>query len=314
MCRARSTTTTSGAGPRPYRIYAELLRRGGGLATVAEAHRRIWTRSWRPCPTAPPALVVGHGGGIEPGLVACLPDAENESWGAPSGHCDGARLGFDDGRFVSVQFRPGPAELLPGSTKTGGRYRTPVIPLVIPPRDTRHNRARPSGRRAGPEQQQRHSARRLSTLEMPGRVVDDSDEYRETGLLDLEVREDGGLRLVCGGASRPMSPAIDPLEIVMDLVIVGLTKRLVIAAATVAETADFSGGWDLGITVIGLSGLRRHRGGSFDWDAAPYSEDDYRQTTRATYEQLTQQPASVVEELTGRLHRGLGGGPEIVPF
>ena len=111
-----------------------------------------------------------------------------------------------------------------------------------------------------------------------------------------------------------MSPAIDPLEIVMDLVIVGLTKRLVIAAATVAETADFSGGWDLGITVIGLSGLRRHRGGSFDWDAAPYSEDDYRQTTRATYEQLTQQPASVVEELTGRLHRGLGGGPEIVPF
>ena len=154
----------------------------------------------------------------------------------------------------------------------------------------------------------------LNTLEMPGRVVDDSDEYRETGLLDLEVREDGGLRLVCGGASRPMIPAIDPLEIVMDLVIVGLTKRLVIAAATVAETADFSGGWDLGITVIGLSGLRRHRGGSFDWDAAPYSEDDYRQTTRATYEQLTQQPASVVEELTGRLHRGLGGGPEIVPF
>jgi hypothetical protein len=27
--------------PYPYRTYAELLGRGGGLATVAEAHRRI---------------------------------------------------------------------------------------------------------------------------------------------------------------------------------------------------------------------------------------------------------------------------------
>jgi hypothetical protein len=154
----------------------------------------------------------------------------------------------------------------------------------------------------------------LSTLEMPGRVVDQSDQYREPGLLDLEVREDGGLRMVCGGASRALNPAINPLHIVMDLVIVGLTKRLVMAAVTVAEAADFSGSWDLGIAVIGLGGLRRHRVGIFDSDAVPYSDDDYRETTRATHEQLTQQPDSVVEELTGRLHRGLGGGEKIIPF
>jgi hypothetical protein len=52
--------------------------------------------------------VVCHGGGIEPGLVVCLPDADHGSWGAPFGHCDGARLGFEDGRFVSVQFRRAP--------------------------------------------------------------------------------------------------------------------------------------------------------------------------------------------------------------
>ena len=50
------------------------------------------------------ALVIGHGGGIEPGLVACLPDANHQSWGPPFSHCDGARLGFRDGRFVGVQF------------------------------------------------------------------------------------------------------------------------------------------------------------------------------------------------------------------
>jgi hypothetical protein len=39
--------------------------------------------------------------------------------GLPFGHCDGARLGFDDGRFVNVQFRRAPTELLPGSFKEG---------------------------------------------------------------------------------------------------------------------------------------------------------------------------------------------------
>ena len=40
------------------------------------------------------ALVVGCGGGVERALVACLPDGDQGS-GAPFGHCDGARLGFN---------------------------------------------------------------------------------------------------------------------------------------------------------------------------------------------------------------------------
>jgi broad specificity phosphatase PhoE len=107
--------------PRPYRIYAELLGRGGGLATVAEAHRRIWTGVVEAVPDGAAALVVAHGGGIEPGLVACLPDADHELWGAPLGHCDGARLGFDEGRFVTVEFSRVPAELLPRSPKVSRR-------------------------------------------------------------------------------------------------------------------------------------------------------------------------------------------------
>jgi hypothetical protein len=85
------------------------------------------------------------------------------------------------------------------------------------------------------------------------------------------------------------------------------------SAAIVADAADFPGRWDLGIAVIGLWGLRRYQAGIFRL-AEPYSEDDYRQTTRATYEQLSQEPDLVVEQLTGRLHLGLGGGPSIVPF
>jgi hypothetical protein len=121
MCPARSTHHDQWRWPRPYRSYAQLLRRGGGLAAVAETHRRIWTSVVEAVPDGAAALVIGHRGWIEPGLMACLPDVYHESWGTPFSHCDGARLGFDDGRFVSVQFRRAPAELLPRSFKAGGR-------------------------------------------------------------------------------------------------------------------------------------------------------------------------------------------------
>jgi broad specificity phosphatase PhoE len=94
--------------PRPYRAYAELLGRASGLAEVAETYRAAWTRVVQALPEGAAGLVVGHGGGIEPALVVCLPDADHGSWGAPFGHCDGARLEFEDGRFVSVQFRRAP--------------------------------------------------------------------------------------------------------------------------------------------------------------------------------------------------------------
>jgi hypothetical protein len=156
----------------------------------------------------------------------------------------------------------------------------------------------------------------LSSVEMPGRVINTSDEHREASVLDLEVREDGGLRLFCGGASTTHPRyATEPLEVAMELVILGLTKRLVVAAATVAETADFFGSWDLGIAVIGLGGLWSSGivASGRTWEAAPYSEREFRQATRATGEELIQQPDAVVEELTGRLNRGLGGAAEI-PF
>jgi hypothetical protein len=54
--------------------------------------------------------VVSHGGSIEPALVACLPDADHGSWGAPLLHCEGARLGFDRGRWVSIEFRRAPGD------------------------------------------------------------------------------------------------------------------------------------------------------------------------------------------------------------
>ena len=49
--------------PHPYRTYAELLGRGGGVADAAKVHRRVWTSVVAAVPDGAAALVVAHGGG-----------------------------------------------------------------------------------------------------------------------------------------------------------------------------------------------------------------------------------------------------------
>jgi broad specificity phosphatase PhoE len=91
--------------PQPYARYAELIGDGGGLAKVAQLHRDLWIGAVESVPDRCGALVVSHGGSIEPALVSCLPTADHRSWGAAFRHCDGARLTFHDGHFTAIEFR-----------------------------------------------------------------------------------------------------------------------------------------------------------------------------------------------------------------
>jgi hypothetical protein len=138
----------------------------------------------------------------------------------------------------------------------------------------------------------------------------------EKRLLELEIGEDAGLRLFCGRASDTFGTRFIPdeaTEAVFESLVLGLTKRLVPIAATVADTTDYLASWDLGIAVAGLSGLVSlrlvQRGDT--WAATPYSQDDYRQTVRVTHERLVKDPDSIAEDLTGRLNRALGGSAPI---
>jgi hypothetical protein len=137
----------------------------------------------------------------------------------------------------------------------------------------------------------------------------------EGRLLDLEISEDGGLRLFCGRASADLNSSYHRHgeESVFETLILGLTKRLILIAAAVAETTDYLGQWDLGIAITGLRGLVSwrlvQRGDTLT--AAPFSEDGYRETARVTYERLANEPDSIVEDLTGRLNRALGGSAPV---
>ena len=46
------------------------------------------------------ALVVNHGGILELGAIACLPNADHEMWGPHFDYCEGIRLFWNDGKFV----------------------------------------------------------------------------------------------------------------------------------------------------------------------------------------------------------------------
>jgi hypothetical protein len=157
----------------------------------------------------------------------------------------------------------------------------------------------------------------LSSVRMPGRQVEPAAPGFdiEKRVLDVEVYEDGGVRLFCGRASDaiPTASGEQPVESVIDVLIMGLTKRLVLVTKVVADTANYLGSWDLGVAVTRLRGLQSYtllRAGQ-EWAAPPFSEDDYRQTVRVTYERLTGDPDAVVEDLTGQLNRALGGAVKV---
>jgi hypothetical protein len=135
-------------------------------------------------------------------------------------------------------------------------------------------------------------------------------QRQEKRLLDLEIREDGGLRLFCGRASDTLGPS--SIECVIEGLILGLTKRLVLAAATVAEATVYFGQWDFGVAVTGLRDLVSLRLIQHsDDEPMPFSEEHYRETLRVTYERLVKDSDSIVEELTGRLNRALGGSAPV---
>lgn len=127
----------------------------------------------------------------------------------------------------------------------------------------------------------------------------------ETGLLDLELDEDGTLRLFCGRATDDTSTT----RVAIDALIAGLTRRVIVAAGVIARSGGYFGPWTLGLAVTNLRGavsLFEHQNAM--GRALPFSENEYRMTTEAYFDALEQDPDVLVERLFGRLNRALSGG------
>lgn len=86
--------------PLPFFNYAEIVKQDGTAGDYAHRLMDYYTAILDRLPQTGSALIVNHGGVVELGVVACLPDADYHAWGDSVDYCEGARLFWEDGRFV----------------------------------------------------------------------------------------------------------------------------------------------------------------------------------------------------------------------
>jgi broad specificity phosphatase PhoE len=89
--------------PLPPAEYAKVVRRGKAAARYAEQLAELYFQLADRLEEGQSALVINHGGVVELGAVACLPDADHTSWGSHFECCEGVRLFWEDGNFVTAE-------------------------------------------------------------------------------------------------------------------------------------------------------------------------------------------------------------------
>jgi hypothetical protein len=146
----------------------------------------------------------------------------------------------------------------------------------------------------------------------PGRTLrarSEGTQPNDEDMLDLEFREDGGIRLLVGRLTAlrgGRSPGEAPYRLVLDALGLAYTLRLVRWAAVVAGSTGYRGGWVFGVHGTGMRGLSSSVHAQ-DWTQSgdPFDADLYRETTTATYEEISSRPEAVAHRLIGRLLRAL---------
>lgn len=95
--------------PQPFVSLASVLARPGATYQYAQALVAMWRDILTAIPDQTAALVIGHSGELELGLVACFPHADHASWGKPFGLLEGARLYFggEPEHFMALEFARG---------------------------------------------------------------------------------------------------------------------------------------------------------------------------------------------------------------
>lgn len=146
----------------------------------------------------------------------------------------------------------------------------------------------------------------------PGRTVSQehgsTNRNLEEGLVDIEFREDGGLRLLVGRMTAEWGSG-DQAQVISDGLAVAYALRLVRWAKELGDRAGYHGSWVFGLHADRLRGLQSHlfrERHVFGPEGVTYDADDYREVTTASRLEMAGQPEAVAERLVGRLTRALG--------
>ena len=99
---ARMPSSIGRNWPLPFAEIAAAVRSGGMAAEFAGAAAGAWRTVIEQIPDSGQALIVTHGGIVELGAIACLPEHPHAEWGEAIGYCEGVRLTFD-GEFADCR-------------------------------------------------------------------------------------------------------------------------------------------------------------------------------------------------------------------
>jgi hypothetical protein len=148
------------------------------------------------------------------------------------------------------------------------------------------------------------SGRGRTLLPRTGNLPNDSGT-----LLDVEIREDGGVRVLVGRVTDRLrqNPNDHGLSI-LDALAVAYARRIVDWAAAIGEATGWLGSWILGFHGDRLRGLSSavFRQGMFLDSGPAFDEDSYREITVASHLEMLQRPGAVAKNLVGRLTDSLG--------
>lgn len=141
---------------------------------------------------------------------------------------------------------------------------------------------------------------------------------REEYLLELVIREDGGIRLICGRGTPSLGSGVSlndrPQTFVIVMLVLGLTHLVAALGGRLAdEFGAYQGQWRLGVRLDRLRGVLPADSVS-GGPGNPYSRDDYEKVTSASTEELINSPHAVAERLLAYLLRGLGIAHRYLPY
>ena len=145
----------------------------------------------------------------------------------------------------------------------------------------------------------------FTTLNGGGRSL--GREQKEELLVDLELEEDGGIRVVVGRMTGKWGQDSDDL-VILDGLAVAYCLRLAYWARELSLRTGYRGAWAFGVAATGLSGLSSavYRQNWSIGSPTSYDRGRYISATSAHCSELDNTPSAIAERLIGGLLRGLG--------
>lgn len=136
-------------------------------------------------------------------------------------------------------------------------------------------------------------------------VEGDGRKPMHSSVVDMEYREDGGLRLYYGRASDLQESRQQ--RWLMLGAIAGETASVIEAARLVSSEAKFVGSWRFGVALRGIRGISAFSQDIRFFDGWRFSEDNYDEVTEVDHATLHEPGSPVLEALVGRLVRSTKG-------